>query len=357
MKKENKKENILNLNITKDDSNLNDFIFCWSQFDKRPNKITIHNTYSTKLFVSVINDYCESKNTFTEIIPAEEGLVINDKILVKISDDIYLSYVVLDRNMDSSIVSDLVIYYESDESLENVQKIIDDLNDCLMDFSEDDGFNLNSITYSPNGLEIEPIESQKLDYDNFELYFSEETFKGVNKLVKKIKKSSKGLSILYGERGTGKTAAINYIADNLDRIVIFIPNTLLEQTINNPDFRNFLKKHHKPILILDDCEMIFNEYFTKSNMIVNNLLQLIDGFISDDINIITIFNVDDDSEIDHTLMDCNNLIDVIEFSYLNESESEELSKIIGTPRKFKEKNKLVDIVKKRKKETNNKIGF
>ena len=357
MKKENKKENILNLNINNDDSNQNDFIFCWKNFDSRPNKITIHNTYSTKSFISTIKGYCESKNTFTEIIPFDDDLIINDKILDKGDDNIYVSDVVLDRNMDSSIVSDLFIYYKSEDNLEDVQKIIDDLNNCLMDFCEDESYNLNSITYFQNSLEIEPIDTQKLDYDNFELHFNNETFKNLKKLIKNIKKSNRGLSILYGEKGTGKTAAINYIADNLDRIVIFIPNTLIEQTINNPDFRKFLKKYHKPILILDDCEMIFNEYFTKSNMIVNNLLQLVDGLISDDVNIITIFNIDDDCEIDHNLMDCNNLIDVVEFNYLDVEESEELSKINGYSRKFKTKNRLIDIIKKRKTDTNKVIGF
>jgi putative ribosome biogenesis GTPase RsgA len=58
----------------------------------------------------------------------------------------------------------------------------------------------------------------------------------------KIKKSEKGLSVLWGERGTGKTSIINYLADKLDRIVIFIPNNLIEHTINNPDF---MTKHYK----------------------------------------------------------------------------------------------------------------
>ena len=48
--------------------------------------------------------------------------------------------------------------------------------------------------------------------------------------------------------------------------------------------------------------------FSKSNMFVNNLMQMVDGFLSDSIeaNIITIFNVDDEDEIDHSLLDCNN---------------------------------------------------
>jgi hypothetical protein len=176
-------------------------------------------------------------------------------------------------------------------------------------------------------------------------------------MAKKIKKNDRGLCVLHGNRGTGKTAAINYIANNIDRIIIFVPNNLIDQTINNPDFRKLLKKYHKPIVILDDCEMIFNEYFAKSNTIVNNLLQLVDGFLSENITFVTIFNVDDELEIDHTLLECNNLIDVFYFSSLSVEESEELSSHLGYNKKFKQETNLVDVVKKKKSDIKSTIGF
>jgi hypothetical protein len=46
---------------------------------------------------------------------------------------------------------------------------------------------------SANGIEIESIE--KLVDDNVELYYNQKTLKNINKLVKSIKKSDKGLSI------------------------------------------------------------------------------------------------------------------------------------------------------------------
>jgi SpoVK/Ycf46/Vps4 family AAA+-type ATPase len=205
---------------------------------------------------------------------------------------------------------------------------------------------------------MEPVDT-KIDLDSIDLFYTEKTFSKVDKILKSIKKSNKGLSVLYGERGNGKTSIINYIASKLDRVVIFIPNNLIEQTINNPDFRKFIKKHHKPIIIIDDCEMLLNELFTKSNIFVNNLLQMVDGFLSDsmEVNIITIFNVDDESEIDHSLLECNNLIDVVKFEELSEEESNELSKHLGQDKKYKNKNKVIDIIKKRKSKSIKDIGF
>lgn len=358
--KKNSNNSIINLNVNKDDSSINDFIWCWDYFQSRPNKVTIHNNYSSKFFNDLISKYSNEKNIFTEILPSEDNFTINDKVLAKISDEVFLSYIVIDRNKETSIVSDLVFFYKTEESLELVQEIISKFDNCVIDFCEEEINNLNTLSISQNSLlDIEPISNDKIDLDCIESYYHNSTFKDVNKLIKKIKKSNKGLSILYGERGTGKTSIIHHIAEKLDRIVIFIPNTFVDQTINNPDFRKFLKKYQKPVIVLDDCEMIFSEFFAKSNMIVNNLLQLVDGFLSDsiEVNIITLFNVDDESEIDHSLLECNNLIDIVSFDYLTDKEADDLATHLGDKTKFKNKSKLIDIVKKKQTSQIKKIGF
>lgn len=355
----NKEKTHINLNVNKDDSNLNDFLYCWDKFKSRPNKIVIHNTYSTKQFLSIVEKIEQSKNVFTEIIPDYDDYIINDKILVQLSENFYISYVVIDRNLDSSIVSDVVFYYKEPDDFINISKLIDELENTIVNFTDEESYNLNTLNFSNGALEIEPIEYMVTDDENVESYYSHKTFKSVSKLIKKIKKSDKGLSILWGDRGTGKTSIINHLADKLDRIIIFIPNNLLDVTLSNPDFRKFIKKYQKPIIVLDDCEMIFSEYFTKSNIIVNNLLQLVDGYLSDGlkINIITIFNVESESEIDHTLLDCNNLIDVVEFDYLSSDESNELSKILGNKPTHKTKSRLIEVLHKRNNTKEKRLGF
>lgn len=349
----------LSLNINKDDSNLNDFLYCWDIFKSRPNKIVIHNTYSTKPFSKIVSDYAIEKNVFTEIIPNDNEFTINDKIISNLGDDVYLSYVVIDRNQDNSIITDIVFFYKSNESSKKVQSIIEELNDCLVDFCEEETNNLNTIALSTqSGLEIEPIELND-DFENFDHYYSSSTNKSIEKLIKKIKKSDKGLSILYGERGTGKTSVINYIASKLDRIVIFIPNNLIEHTINNPDFRKFIKKFHKPVIVLDDCETTLSDFYNRTNLTTSNILQMVDGFLSDtmEVNVICIFNTDDEDDIDEALLECNGLIDVIEFEYLSSEEAEELSRVTGGNKKYKNKTRLVDIIKKRSSNDQKKIGF
>lgn len=349
----------LNLNVNKDDAELNDFLYCWEQFESRPNKIVIHNTYLTNQFNDVLNEHVVERNFFTEVLPAEEVFVINDKMFVKISEEVYCSYIVVDRKHENSIINEITFFYKTEENFSTIQDIIEKLNVCAVNFEEDDSNNLNTIALSQNGLEVEPIDSSDFDLDNFSLYYSKQTGKDVNKLIKEIKKSNKGLSILYGERGTGKTSIISYLATKLDRIVIFIPNNMIEHTINNPEFRKFLKRYSKPVIVLDDCEMMFHEYFTKSNMFANNLLQMVDGFLSDsmEVNIIAMFNVENEDEIDHSLLESNNLIRVIEFEQLSIEESNELSDFLGNKKQYKNKTSVLDIIKNKKPREKKDFGF
>ena len=346
----------VSINVTNDDSSTNDFLICWEKFGSRPNRLLIQNTYSTKLFNSAISEFISEKNVYTEVVPDSEELIINDQIFAKLDDGCYVSYVVVDRNMDNSFIDGVLFLYS--DGFDGVQKYIDLLNECLIDFEEDSDNKLNTITLSQNGLEIEPINFHDIDMENIDNYYSSDTFKSTEKVIKKIKKKERGLTILYGDRGTGKTTMINYVATKLDRIVIFIPNNMIEHTINNPEFRKFLKRYDKPILVIDDCELILNEIYNKSNLTTTNLLQMVDGFLAStvDINVLLVFNTDDEDKIDHNLLECNNIIDVVEFTSLSVAEANDLSKLVGG-KKYKTDARMIDVINKKSVEEITNIGF
>jgi hypothetical protein len=352
-------KSLINININKDDSNLNDFLSIWDYFGKRPNKITIHTTYSTKLFTELMSSKFVEKNTFTEILADDEELIINDKVCNKISDGIYISYVVINRNLENSTISDLVFYYKEDDDFTVIQKMVEELNNCLVEYCEKSLNNLNTLQINNGVLDLEPIELDDESLENIELFYNQKTFKSVNKLIKKIKTSHKGLSVLWGEKGTGKTNVINYIASKLDRIVIYIPNNLIEHTVSSSEFSKLLKKYQKPIIIIDDCEFLFNDLFQRTNGISSNLTQIVDGFLSDILstNIICIFNESDKNELDENLLDCNNFLGEVEFDYLTSDESNELSSYLEYNKKYKNKNKLIDIIKKRSTDVHKTFGF
>jgi hypothetical protein len=351
------KKNNLKININKDDSGLNDFLYLWDIFKSRPNKVLIHGTFDYKETESFFEQY-EKVNKFTEIICLETDDIINDKVLIKSSDTVFISYIAVDKLTDSAVISDITIYYNSSEDANEVNEIIKSISEYqLVDELEE--HNLNVVSLSGNSIELDEIKFDDIDGENIEEYYSKQTFKSINKWIKKSKKQKSGLSIFYGQRGTGKSSMIKYLATKLNRNLIFVPNNLVDLTINSSDFTKFLRKHENPILVLDDCEMIFNEFFTKSNIIANNLMQLVDGLLANKLNIsiIAIFNLEDKDEIDHNLIDCNNLIDIIEFTDLSNSEANQLSELLGYKQKHKNDIRLLDLINNNKSNNKRRLGF
>lgn len=340
----------INININGDDHNINDYLYCWSELGERPNRIVLYNHYNSDDFKKlIIGEGSKHRGLFTEVIPTDVDYMVNEKVLVKIDDSVYVSFTQFDKLTEENVIGEVSFIY-SNESVSKINEMLSKLGDIVVDITlEDADQRINCITVGQNGLELDAIDVMKADYDNIESYFNDDVIKKTNKLIKKIKKSPKGLTIIHGERGTGKTTLVNYVSSNLDKIVIFIPCSMIDHTINNPDFRNFIKRYKNSVIVLDDTELYFSEIYSKSNIFTNNLLQFVDGFQSDDldINIITILNVEDIDQIDHTLLDCNNLIDIIEVEKLTKEKAQELVSHLGNKSKIKDSIKLIDVLKKR----------
>lgn len=347
----------LNINVSKDDSQINDFLEIWRIFDARPNKVTIHKEYKDDILTQF--EEFESINKFSEVLSHFLGDILNEKVLRKVSETIYISYVVVDKLSENCYVSDLIIYYKSQDDLDKVDELLKEttnFQDCEVE--EQESNNLYSVGFDTSGLYLDTLDLKSLYLENTEELYSKKTWKDINKFAKKIKKKTTGLSIFYGDRGTGKSSIIKYLSEQLENDFIFISNSVLDVTINSSEFRKFLEKYNNPVIILDDCEMIFNEFFTKSNMISNNLIQLVDGLIRmQNLNIITIFNFEDKSEIDHNLTECNNLLDIIEFTYLTKDESNQLSESLKYKSKNKEEKRLIDVLNNKKPDKTNRLGF
>jgi hypothetical protein len=342
--------------VTKDDYTLNDFIYCWDKFGERPNRVVIHNTYSSKLFAKLMEERILDKNVFTEVIPDSVEVIINDKILAKLDEACYISYIVADRNMDNSFIDSITFYYKS--GYDKIDGIIGDLNDCILDYCEEDSNKLNTIVLSPSaGLELEPIGIKEDHHEDIDLFYSSATFKHAEKAIKSIKKADKGLTVFYGARGTGKTSMIGYLASKLDRIAIYVPGSMVDHTINNPEFRKFVKKYERPLLIVDDCESLVGDSYIRQSPFTANVLQIVDGFLSDTINanVVLIFNEEDEDSIDHALLDCNSLLEVVEFGKMSDEEAAALAKHLG--RKSSKGGRMIDIVKKKKGASEHEIGF
>ena len=344
---------MINLSINSDEANINDFLYCWSTFETRPNRVKLHNNYSTSLFFENIGEL-SIENNFSEVIPdGDDDYIINDKSLLKITDTIYLSYVILDKIKDDSIIGDVTFFYKESSDIDKVNSYINKISDCLVSDEVSSITNLNKLVINNGNLELRPIDL-KISDDTY-LYYNSKTFKSVNKLIKKLGKSKNSLNILKGDKGTGKTSILHYISSKVDKTFVYIPTSLIDVTINNPEFNGFISSVDSPVFILDDCEFILSNIYSKSNMIANNLIQILDGLDSMKVDFITIFNTEED--IDDELMDVNCEIEEVIFNHLSTKESNDLSEHLSNKTRYKNKSRLIDIIKNRNSITNTKIGL
>lgn len=320
----------LNININKDDSIINDYLYCTHLFQSIPNKISIYSICDSnkiKKFFDTIKTTC---NINTDIIPNGNDIIVNEKCFFKINENLLVSYNEYEKNTERSIVTDIIIYYKSEDENENINKIIEQINSCIISY-EQTANQFNQLIITSDGLSIEPIEILKFDSKNFNMYYNDSVIKDSKKMIKNLKEYNKGLSIVYGERGVGKTSLVCNVLSKLDKISIFIPLSLLDITINSHEFKNFIRKYKDCIIVIDDCEIFFSNTHIKSNILSNNIVQMVDGISSDmdNIHIIIILNTDSINSIDPILVDSNNILSIIEVDKLTNKKSKRIQKLLG----------------------------
>ena len=90
----------------------------------------------------------------------------------------------------------------------------------------------------------------------------------------------------------------------------------------------------------------------------NNIMIFVDGFLSDNLNLLVILIFNDlEEDIDENILDCNSLLDVIEVDDLDSELATELSKNLGYNKKYKDSIRLIDVVQNKKMDKIEKIGL
>jgi len=105
------------------------------------------------------------------------------------------------------------------------------------------GFDINSLAISKPKLSIE---------DNYN-----DDFKEIHKTIYKrlSRKNDKGLVLLHGKPGTGKTSYIRHLISSLKKTVIFLPPNMAS-AITNPDLISILINNPNSIFVIEDAENI-----------------------------------------------------------------------------------------------------
>ncbi|MCY7410043.1 MAG: AAA family ATPase [Chitinophagales bacterium] len=189
--------------------------------------------------------------------------------------------------------------------------------------------NVNLIIHDGNNLALREFQIPKVSFD-IGAFYNDEFRKVHNEILKRLKKQNdKGIILLHGEPGTGKTSYLRFLAQTLHKQVIYVPADLIEN-VAAPNFINFLSWYPNSILIVEDAENVISQRNGFGKNVVANLLNLSDGFLGDClcIQIVCTFNCAV-SRIDDALLRKGRLIAEYEFKKLTVNKSQQLIDRLG----------------------------
>jgi hypothetical protein len=192
-------------------------------------------------------------------------------------------------------------------------------------------FSISLIKSDHGSLDTEGFDIEIPDI-NIERNYGKDFIKVHNNIVKRLNTNKdKGIVLLHGVPGTGKTNYIRYLTKCIkNKDILFIPPSMTE-VLTEPSIIPFLMERKNSILIIEDGEKIISDRNTSGSSIgVSNILNLTDGIMGDCLNIqiIVTFNMER-SQIDKAMIRKGRLIAEHKFDILNVEETNILLKAIG----------------------------
>ena len=179
------------------------------------------------------------------------------------------------------------------------------------------------------GLETKSLRILKPKL-NIEDNYNDE-FKEIHQTILRrlSKENDKGLVLLHGKQGTGKTSYIRYLISSLKKKIIFLPLNMAGE-ITSPNLISVLVENPNSIFIIEDAENIIMDREKNGQSPVSALLNISDGLLSDCLNIqiICSFNTDI-TKVDTALMRKGRLIAKYEFKELEVEKAQKLSRKLG----------------------------
>lgn len=185
-------------------------------------------------------------------------------------------------------------------------------------------------------------------------------------ILDQLTNSRKGIVLLHGLAGTGKTNYIKWLTNQIpDKDFIFVPTTMIHR-LTDPSFITILMENKNAILVLEDCENYIAERSADNphTDVVASILNIADGMLSDivECQMICTFNAPIDN-IDTALLRKGRLIAEYRFKELATQKANAYLEAIGSEARTDKPLTLAEIIHiddqsyKEKSVEKSKIGF
>lgn len=224
-----------------------------------------------------------------------------------------------------------------------------------------------------SNIQLVKSEMGHMDTEEYDLFIPQidlelnygSDFKKVHDVIisKLNETNGKGIILLHGDPGTGKTSYIKHLTSLIkEKDILFIPPSMAEM-LSEPSIIPFLMDHKNSILIIEDAERVISDREGNGSTAgVSNILNLTDGILGDclSIQIVATFNMKRE-KIDQALLRKGRLIAEHKFEKLSVEESNKLLKHLEKDHEVSESMSLADIynidVELIKTTNKSKIGF
>ncbi|MCU7694429.1 AAA family ATPase [Haoranjiania flava] len=187
---------------------------------------------------------------------------------------------------------------------------------------------MNIIVNGEDGLILKTLDIKSTQL-NIEYFYNDDFLQVHRDILARLKTpNDKGIVLLHGLPGTGKTTYLRYLIGEVDKRILFVSPSVAENLMD-PTFIDLLIDNPNAILIIEDAENIIMDRKVNAVSSVSNLLNLSDGLLSDCLNvqIICTFN-SNISTIDNALMRKGRLIARYEFGKLKIDKAQQLCEFL-----------------------------
>ncbi|MDD3738796.1 MAG: AAA family ATPase [Lentimicrobiaceae bacterium] len=233
-----------------------------------------------------------------------------------------------------------LVYYRV-TPYEKVNKLVQEISDFKNEKTHIPRISLIHNSFGSLSTKKMKIKHPKLTIkDNYN-----DDFQPVHKtIINRLQKDNdKGLVLLHGKPGTGKTYYLRYLICQLRKDVIFLPPNMAA-SITDPGLIELLMENKNSVFVVEDAENILIDRNQTGSSAVSALLNLTDGLLSDCLNIQVICSFNTDlSELDKALIRKGRLIAKYEFKELEASKAQALSNKLGFNSKIEKPMTLTDI--------------